>query len=178
MKYATGYDYTLSERTLQLFAVAIFVAAMPFEGLCANSNSDDSPITELTSKLPDCDQVVIDAITGAETRITSITATKSLVGKEATNFDATWRLLSTNNGFGDACHSPIYRFHFYKAGTLYAEATICFYCDNIYFVREHAGGSTELLHVAAINDDSKAARDFRTYLSALFPGHDTGSSFH
>jgi hypothetical protein len=62
-----------------------------------------------------------------------IEAVKSLQGTEAQKVAALWRRQTFNQNMG-VCHEPNYAIKFYAKGRLLAYASICWSCNNIYFI--------------------------------------------
>jgi hypothetical protein len=62
-----------------------------------------------------------------------IEAVKSLQGAEAQKVAALWRRQTFNQNMG-VCHEPNYAIKFYAKGRLLAYASICWSCNNIYFI--------------------------------------------
>ena len=63
-----------------------------------------------------------------------IAATKVLQGAEAQKIAALWRR-QTYTGSQAACHEPAYAIKFYSRRKLIAYATICWSCNNMYFIK-------------------------------------------
>lgn len=64
----------------------------------------------------------------------AIEASKSLQGAEARKVAALWRRQTLNQNMG-VCHEPNYAIKFYGRGRrLLAHASICWSCNNIYFI--------------------------------------------
>jgi hypothetical protein len=62
-----------------------------------------------------------------------IAATKVLRGAEAQKVAALWRR-QTYTGAVAACHEPAYAIKFYSRRKLIAYATVCWSCNNMYFI--------------------------------------------
>ena len=62
-----------------------------------------------------------------------IEAIKNLQGAEAQKVAALWRRQTYNQNMG-VCHEPNYAIKFYARGRLLAYASICWSCNNIYFI--------------------------------------------
>jgi len=134
--------------------------------------------SRLTSALPACNRIEVEAVQGSETTISAVQGSRTLVATEASDFETIWRSQPFRNGPGDLCHSPIYRVRFYKNDALFAEATICFGCNNIYFVDHPTAASTRVFREISFNAATVESKRLRSYLSQMFPGHDPGAKNH
>jgi hypothetical protein len=131
----------------------------------AGSKEDLLP---LTTNLSDIDRIEIESIeSNPNGQVTKVLASKTLTGVETDSFAKIWR--TQNYVFGEyaMCHQPGYRLRFYRWGSLYATATVCFTCENINF-NENCG--------VQFRAKTDAGRKLRAYLSNLFPGHDPDAS--
>jgi hypothetical protein len=160
---------------LVVVMVVACVAATPYTVMWIIGIIHAPPsFVRLTSQFPACDRIIVDAIEGSENDIQKIDGTKELNGTSADEFVQLWRSQPFIDGPGDLCHSPIYRFRFFRSGSLYAEATICFGCNNVYFLDDAASATPQILKEIAFNSSTAESRQLRDYLAKLFPGHDPG----
>lgn len=131
--------------------------------------------SRLTSGLPAGNRIEVEAVQGSETDISEVQSSRILIATEANDFETLWRSQPFRDGPGDLCHSPIYRVRFYKNDALFAEATICFECNNIHFVDHPTVSSTRVFREISFNAATVESKRLRSYLSEMFPGHDPGA---
>ena len=131
----------------------------------------------LTVNLPPIDRVQIEAVDsqGSE-EVKVILASRDLAGTDAQSFANLWRSQWYGYSKEDQvfCHNPAYRVRFFDKNTLLLEATVCFKCMNIYFLKSDLVNDKNLFTV--VFSSGPSSDKFRTYLSRLFPGHDKEAS--
>jgi hypothetical protein len=131
--------------------------------------SSPPSFARLTSDLPDCDRIELELVKGSEEQILQVYGSKVLTGNDASAFGRLWRSEHFIDGPGDMCHSPIYRLRFYRQKSLFSEATICFGCANIYFLRHSVPDETEIIREIAFNPQDPLSLKLRAYLTLLLP---------
>jgi len=91
-----------------------------------------------TRNLPAVDRIELLQLKPREGQLGGggIVATKILTGAEAKKVASLWRK-QTYTSSDSACHEPAYAIKFYSAGKLLAYASICWSCNNIYFITPH-----------------------------------------
>ncbi len=59
-----------------------------------------------------------------------IVSQKAIVGKEAKEFAASWRMMTFGTGYSGLCHDPAYGLRFFDNRKLVFETTFCWHCAN------------------------------------------------
>lgn len=119
---------------LTLLLVSCFVPAVAGQGRFRGRPE----FLPYTRNLPAVDQIELLQLKSRDGQFGGgeILATKVLTGAAAKKLAALWRK-QTYTSSDSACHEPAYAIKFYSRGKLLAHATVCWSCNNMYFITPH-----------------------------------------